>query len=332
MPVTVVIPVWNSGKWLAGCLEGLANQNFRDFTVIIVDDGSTDGSTETLEQSGLEVIRLPENRGFATAVNAGVEATSSELVALLNVDTRPLPNWLGALVGRLHHDPPQVGGVASRMLLMEDPERIEDAGNSLSWYGSACKRGRGLPASAFDEADSVFSVCAGAALFRRRFFDDVGLFDPGFGSYFEDLELGLRGNLLGWRFVYEPGAEVLHKGHGSGLRRSRYVSLVTRNRILTFLKGIPTSLLLRHARQLLFGQIYFLLAYRRPLASLVGYLGALWQLPRILGERKLILDRCTLSTTEIGQLLSDELGEPRLRTLFLGKLRSLWRSVGSTGK
>ncbi len=320
--VTVVVPAWNSGSWLPGCLDALRAQSFRDFALRVVDSGSTDGSIEevTHRYPEAQILRLPRNRGFAAAANAGVARATGPYVALLNADTAARPDWLAKLVEALDASPADVGAVASKMLRMDRPDLVDDAGNTLSWYGSATKRGHLRPASEFDDPVEVFSVSAGAALYRREFFDAAGLFDEGFGSYFEDVDLGLRGRLLGFRYTYAPEAEVLHQGHGSNIARGRYVTQITRNRLATLIKNLPSRLLLRHWRTLLFGQLYFFVAYRRPLASLAGHLSFVWRLPRVLRQRKQLAARRTASVETLDGLLATDLGEPPLRELIRRKL------------
>lgn len=319
--VTVVVPAWNSRRWLPGCLEALAAQSFRDFRTVVVDGGSTDGSPGLVEREypQVEVLRLPANRGFAGGANAGIEKAASPFVALLNVDTRAEPEWLGRLVATLETAPPEVAGVGSKLLQMERPDRIDDAGDTLSWYGSAIKRGHGEAASGYDRAEEVFSVCAAAALYRAEFLAGEK-FDPLYGSYFEDVDLALRGRVMGYRFLYEPRARVLHWSGGAGLGRARYVAQVTRNRLMTLAKSIPGRLLARHAGRLIWGQVYFLIAYRRPFASLRGYLGFLACLRHTLSERRRIGARRRLSAGAIDALLEDALGEPPLRRLLRRRL------------
>src|SRR5262249_39310360 len=157
------------------------------------------------------------------AVNLGIRAARGEYVALLNTDTVARPDWLAALVRALDESPPETGAVASKMLSLDDASRIDDAGDALARTGAAENRGHGEPAHRFTRRDEVFSVCAGAALYRRSFLDAVRAFDARFFAYLEDVDLGLRGRLLGFRYVFEPAAEVLHKGHGSELPRADYV-------------------------------------------------------------------------------------------------------------
>jgi GT2 family glycosyltransferase len=323
--VTVVIPNWNTQRWLTGCLGGLRDQRYRDFQVILVDNGSTDNSLAFVRQHypEVQILAFGENRGFASAVNAGIQQSDSKYVALLNVDTVPQPNWLGSLVKTMEGSPPEVGCLGSKMLAMDNPGLIDDAGNTLSWYGAARKRGMGQPVEAYPEIEEIFSASAGAALYRHTFLEEVGGFDENFDSYLEDIDLGLRGRLLGYRYLYVPSAEVLHKVHGAGLARSRYVYLVTRNRLALLLKNIPLALLLKHSGTLVYGQFYFFLVYKRPLHSLAGIVSFLLALPRISRQRRAIQRDKRISNQALEAVLCNELGETRLRDIVKNRLG--WR-------
>ncbi len=271
--ISVIIPNWNGRHWLPDCLAALRAQSFRDFETVLVDNGSTDGSPDWVRSNAPEVriLVMGRNTGFAGAANAGIRATAAPLVALLNTDTRADPGWLAALRDTLLASAETVGAVCGKLLCMDRPDRIENAGDSLSWQGAAEKRGHGEPADRWNEPGEIFSVCAGAALYRRALFEAVGFFDESFFAYLEDVDLCLRGRLRGWTFRYEPRARALHAGHGSAIPSVRYVRLVTANRLRLLLKNIPGPLLRRHTGALLYGQMYFGLLYRQPGAVLAGY-------------------------------------------------------------
>jgi GT2 family glycosyltransferase len=322
--VTVVIPNWNGARWLPGCLEGLRGQEFQDFDVVLVDNGSVDGSVALARSLGLplRVIEFPENRGFAAAANAGVASSRSPFVALLNTDTVPRPGWLGALVRALEAAPADVAGVASKMIRMGEPAQLDGAGDFLTWAGMPVRRGHGEPVSSYAVPEEVFSVCAGAALYRRAVLEELGGFDSTFFAYLEDLDLGVRARLRGYRWLYEPAAEVLHEGHGSELPRRAYARLMTRNRLLLLSKSLPGRLLLRHAHRLIYGQLYFLVAYRSPGACLAGYADYLRLLAHVRRSRRL-----AARTRRIGvETLAARIGsvparEPPLRLMFTRWLR-----------
>jgi GT2 family glycosyltransferase len=320
--VTVIIPNWNTRRWLPGCLDGLRVQRLRDFRVILVDNGSSDDSVAFVRQHypEVQILSFSENRGFAAAVNAGLRQARSEYVVLLNVDTVPQPDWLSSLVETIEQSPPDVGCLASKMLVLEEPETVENAGDILSWYGSARKRGMGQPATDYTQLEEVFSPCAGAALYRQAFLDDVGGFDERFISYLEDVDVGLRGHLLGHRCLYVPTAEIPHQGHGAGISRARYVHLVTRNRLAMLTKNIPLRLLLKHIWTLSFGQVYFFLVYKKPVHSLTGTISFLVALPSILRQRREVQRQRRVPDSILEAMLSTELGEPSLREIVKNKV------------
>jgi len=320
--VTIIIPNWNTERWLPGCLDGLQTQTYQDFQILLVDNGSTDDSVAYVKTNypDVEVLTFDTNRGFAAAVNAGIRQSNADYVILLNVDTVPQPNWLKHLVETIEQSDSDVGGVASKMLSLDDPTIIDDAGNLLSWYGSACKRGLGESTENYTESDEVFSISGGASLYRRSFFDDVGYFDENFVSYLEDVDLGLRGRLCGYRYLYAPEARVFHQWSGARIPRSRYVHLCTRNRLALITKNIPGSLLIKHFLTLLYGQFYFFVVYKMPLQSLKGMGAFLRDLPRVLRQRKAIQTKKTISSTSLDTMLSQDLFEPPLKEIINNRL------------
>ena len=321
--VDIVVPVWNSKRWIGDCLAAIRAQTLKPESVTVVDDASTDGIRAWLHEHAPEVrtIGLDTHRGFAAAVNRGIDAGSAPMVALLNADTRADPEWLERLVSALDSAEENVGSAASRMLQLRAPGRIDNAGDRFTRYGSALKRGRGDDADDWSESGRVLSASAGAALFRRSMLAEIGAFDESFESYLEDVELGLRARLAGYACLYVPTAKVLHQGGGSGLPRSRYVRLVTANRIATVLHTFPGRLLWRHAPHLIWGQWYFLVASRRPIQSLLGYWDLVQRLPRVLGRRRQLQAGRRISPDEFDRLLGRRLGEPGLTELF----RRRWR-------
>lgn len=323
---TVIIPNWNGKHWLQECLPALARQTYLPAQIIIVDNGSSDGSGNWVRQyyPRVHLIEQEDNTGFAAAVNTGIRASNSRYVALLNNDTVPSTTWLETLETALERQAPQVAGICGKMLMLDAPDTIENAGDTLSWQGSANKRGHGEPTTCYTTPGDVFAVCAGAALYRRDFLDKNGLFDEAFFAYLEDIDLCLRGRLCGYRFIYEPGAILHHQGHGSHLPSFRYVRLTTANRMRLFVKNIPAILLWRHSLAILYGQWYFLICNRRPLASCMGYLDFLLSLPRLLRQRHAIRQQSCLRPDEIQALLAPDMQQPSLRCL----LRRTWQQRG----
>jgi GT2 family glycosyltransferase len=323
--ITVLIPNWNGANWLGECLKSLYRQDMPDFHTIVVDNGSTDASIAFIKQNypHIEIVELASNTGFANAINVGIERSASPYVVLLNADTQVYPDWLSSLLERVENSPHDIAAVNSQLLRMDDPERIDDAGDELSWYGAAVKQGHNEPAADHQEQKEIFSPCAAACLYRRDFLLKTGGFDAGFFAYLEDVDLGLRGRLLGYRYLYLPKAKVLHKGHGASLPHSRYVELITRNRLLLFAKNIPARLLLRHAAKLLYGQIYFMVVYARPWSSMKGYLSFLAGLPDVMPKRRQMLKETALTMTQIDVLLHRRAPYPSLRGLVSGYISKL---------
>ena len=304
--VTIVIPNWNGKHWLPDCLDGLKQQSFRSFETIVVDNGSSDGSVEWIREHAPQVrlIENAGNMGIADAINAGCNAGETPVVALLNNDTIPNRGWLEALVGALQADNAQdVGSVASCMVHYDDPETIENAGDVVTWQGESLKRGRDRPVSDFNQPCAILSACAGAALYRRSFIEDSGGFDNNFFAYLEDVDLGMRGQVLGYRCHYVPEARVLHKGHGSGMPSATYVRLVTRNRYWLFWKNVPPQMRKRHRADLLYGSLCFPAIYRRPLAWLQGVSQALKRRSEMLAFNRALWARQQIDEAQFEALL-----------------------------
>jgi GT2 family glycosyltransferase len=237
--VAVVVPNWNGRRWLPGLLASLDAQTRPADEVVVVDNGSSDDSVAWLRSRGVRVVTLATNTGFAHAVNVGFEACSSEAVALVNTDVELDPDWLARAVAPLERDP-GLAAVATKMVLMRDPSRLDDAGDVLRRDGVAEQRGHGRPdGPRFAVAREVFSACAGAAVYRRAAVIEAGGFDERFGSYLEDVDLGLRLRLLGGACWYEP-VVARHARHGSDADELPAIdALVARNTLLIVAKFFP---------------------------------------------------------------------------------------------
>jgi GT2 family glycosyltransferase len=239
--ITVVIPCWNGRRWLPGVIDSLRTQTLLATQILVVDNGSTDGSVAYLraEHPDLEVLELPHNTGFAFAVNRGIEAARGELVALINTDVMLSPDWLERMAGSLRSDP-CVASAACKMRQFGSERLIYDAGDILRRDGACEQRGRfGLDAGQYDEPGEIFGACAGAALYRRDVVRAVGGFDERFFAYLEDVDLALRLRLAGWRCRYEP-VLALHVGEGSSHQLSgAHHFLVERNTLLLVGKWFP---------------------------------------------------------------------------------------------
>ena len=239
--VSVVIPNWNGRRWLDACLEALAAGELAPAEVIVVDNGSTDGSVAHLRAAhpGVRVLALPTNTGFAHAATAGLRAAAHPLVALLNTDVVAAPDWLARMAAALSGDP-AAASVACKMLSLEDPSLVYDAGDILRRDGVCEQRGRfHRDEGRWDEPGTVFGACAGAALYRRAAVLDLGGFDERYFAYLEDVDLALRLALAGWRCRYEP-AVALHAGEASSRALpGGHQALVTRNTVVLVATFFP---------------------------------------------------------------------------------------------
>jgi GT2 family glycosyltransferase len=277
----VVVPNWNGARWLRACLDTVRAQQRAADELIVVDNGSTDGSADDLGPD-VRVIRLGENRGFAAAANAGLRATDAVWVALVNSDVELAPDWLATMLAA--GEPDDVASVAGKLVTLADPSVLDDTGDFLRRDGVCEQRGRGrVDDGRWDEPGEVFSACAGAALLRRGTALAVGGFDERFFSYLEDVDLGLRLRLAGFRCAYAPGAVARHAGGGSSHQLERPVNAwVARNTLLLVAKAYP----LRWAIPVLYRQLSWLVAaardgvlrdHLRGLAAARPLLGELWR-------------------------------------------------------
>jgi GT2 family glycosyltransferase len=283
---SVVVPNFNGSRWLPGCLDSLAAQTLAPAEIVVVDNGSSDGSAALAsERPGVRVLHLGRNLGFGAAANRGIEVAGADSVALVNTDVVLAPDWVERMTGALA-SAPDVGAVACKMVDLDDPTVLYDAGDVLRRDGVCEQRGRfERDEGRYDTPGDVFAACAGAALYRRGAVLDVGGFDERFFLYLEDVDLGLRLRLAGWRCRYEP-AIARHAGEGSLPEGGRTAwTWVERNTLLLAAKAFP----LRWAPRVLYrqaGWTWHALRERRLRAHLTGAVASLRLLPAMLGERR----------------------------------------------
>jgi GT2 family glycosyltransferase len=287
LQVSVVIPNWNGLLWLPDCLASILGQDAVPREVIVVDNGSTDGSLAYLrrEHPSLRLLALGANTGFAHAANRGIRAAESEFVALVNADVRLGRGWLSRMVVAIE-SAPRVASVACKMLSLDEPSQVYDAGDVLRRDGVCEQRGRfGPDDGRWDVPGEVFGACAGAALYRRAALLEAGGFDERYFAYLEDVDLALRLRLAGWSCRYEP-AVALHAGEASSRQLPGGAEfLVARNTLLLVAKTFPARWLpLVAYRQL--GWLWHALRDRRLLTHLHALSAALPMLPAALRARR----------------------------------------------
>lgn len=240
--VSVIIPNFNGKQYLKNCLDAMKRQVYRDFEVILVDNGSEDGSADYVREHYPEVhvLTLQENRGFCGGVNAGIQASESPYVVLLNNDTIAEKYFLKNLVSFMKEHPGTFSCQA-KMLKLQDRDKIDDAGNYYCALGWAFADGKGKPETRYNRERRVFSACAGAAIYDKRLLEKTGLFDEVHFAYLEDLDIGYRARLLGYENWFCPKARVYHVGSGtSGSRYNLFkVRYSSRNNIYMIYKNMP---------------------------------------------------------------------------------------------
>jgi GT2 family glycosyltransferase len=246
--VSVIIVNWNGKHLLGECLDSILAQRFKDFEIIVVDNGSRDGSVGFLHERypRIRVEGLPENLGFAGGNNVGLRIASGKYLALLNNDTKVDPAWLESLLKEAEISPTAIGMWACKILSYENPGIIDNVG--LLLYPDGLGRGKGRlerDQGQYDQTGEALFPSGCAGLYRKSMLDEIGLFDEEFFAYADDVDLGLRARLAGWGCIYVPSARVYHKYSSSSSAYSLLKAfLVERNRIWVLLKYYPLELIL----------------------------------------------------------------------------------------
>lgn len=331
--ISVVIPNWNGKKFLAGCLDSLREQTYSPIEVVIVDNGSKDGSVDYLKENYPEVklVTFPVNTGFSPAVNAGIKASTGVMVALLNNDTVVDPKWMAELVSAMDEHP-EAGSAGCKMLAYDDHSLLDGAGDGYRRGGLPGRIGhKERDTGRFDRKRYLLGACGGAALYRRELFEDIGYFDEDYFAYLEDVDLGLRAQSAGYKCIYVPTSIVYHLGCGT--TGSGYSPLVVRlsarNNLNTIVKNIPAPLLWKFLPHILFWQSYYLAVVTIRGGQLIPWLSgtfeALKLMPKMLEKRREINRQRRTSLEYMEQIIVEserDLGDSKAR-LYKQHLASL---------
>jgi GT2 family glycosyltransferase len=297
--LSVIIVTWNGRRFLDACLRAVTAQLHPDDEIIVVDNGSIDGTTVWLRHawSAVRLVALPANLGFAGGVNVGLRVARGDLLLLLNNDAFVEPGCVPALVEALR-DHPRSGAVAGVLTFDHRPDLVASAGitacrNGLAldlWMGRAVQS---LPAA----PQPVMGASGGLALYRRMMLDDIGLMAPDFFNYLEDVDLAWRAQLRGWECLVVPAARARHiysatGGQGSPLKQR----LLGRNRLRAIIRCFPSGVL-RSCLPDILAYDTMALAYaalaRQP-AMIAGRIEALRDRAQLLRERRAIQARRTV--------------------------------------
>ncbi len=307
--VSIIILNLNGQEHLARCLPSIEGQTYQNVEVILVDNGSSDGSIEYVRQTfpHVKIIANDHNTGFAKANNQGIIASNAPFIFTLNNDTWLDPNCVEEVV-RVAEANERVGMIATKMLQMDFPQLIDSAGLDLDRTGFGWSRYHGQPDNSTEqEPYEIFAPCAGAALYKRKMLDEIGLFDEGYFIYYEDMDLAWRAQLRGWHCLYVPKAKVYHAqsattGRGSPFKRY----LLSRNRIWTVIKNYPSPQLWFYLPQLIFYD-WLAMVYRiwleKNCSPVRGRLAALTQLGQMWRQRQALQTKRSISWRELHDLM-----------------------------
>lgn len=328
--ITVIVPTWNRKELLSRCLDSLRRQT-APCRVLVVDDGSTDGTEELVRHqfSAFDYLRLGQNLGFCRAVNEGIRRAYTPFLALLNNDTEADPGWMEAGLSAFERFP-SYWFFASRIVNFFARDLLDSAGDCYSRSGMPYKRGGGRRLGEFSRSGPVLGASAGAAFYRRDLFDRIGLFDESYHMYLEDVDLSLRAQLAGYPCLYLPDAVVYHieaasdpgrrtqaleganRPPSSGCRAStirpfysdRRVYWITRNRWQLMVTHQPV----RHLPWLLYGWtrsfLFHLLKAGCAGAFLRGLAAGIRSSPRALAKRRQLRSQRVLSVRDLCRMMS----------------------------
>ena len=321
--ISAVVVNWNRRELLRNCLQSLIAQRDVVLEIIVVDNGSIDGSREMLSQEFpvISVVKNSKNQGFCAANNQGIAAAKGEFIALLNNDAEADPEWAAALRSVMADG---IGMAASKILVYQDPRQIDKVGHLIFPDGQNRGRGTGImDMGQFDRVEEVLWPDGCAAMYRKAMLDEIGAFDEDLFAYADDAELGLRARIAGWRCIYTPHAVVRHhRGSTLGVASVARLKLIERNRVLLVAKLFPWSLLMLNPFYYLAriaagirasfrgtGETALFPGWRGKWMMckglLLGDVAAVAMLPRMLAKRRAMKHIARLTPRQIRQLIFD---------------------------
>ncbi len=327
--VSIIIVTWNSKKYLSNCLEHLLAQSFRDFEIILVDNGSSDGALDGMQEKypslNLRIHGLKTNIGFAAANNIGARLARGYWLTLLNTDAFPNPDWLSNLISAANKDP-RFSSFSSRQIKADEPHLLDGAGDVYHISGFAWKRYLGYSSENYGtESKETFSPCAAAVMYSREAFLEVGGFDEDLFSYYEDVDLGFRLRLAGYRSLYVADAVVEHVGSGAlGVQSDFAFYYCHRNLVWIYFANMPLPYLWFYMPIHIMTNLVYLLFY-----TLKGRGGILWKakrdalrgLPSALRKRKNIQSHRRVALDEFVRTMEHGWFTPFLREYKLQNSR-----------
>lgn len=306
--VSVTIVTYNSGRFIKRCLESVLDQQYEPKEIIIVDNGSTDGTIDILEQfeDRCHIVYNRDNIGFAAAQNQAIRLSGGDWILTLNPDVLLLPGFIDALVDAGGIDP-LVGAACGKLLTIRSnfdlPEKplVDSTGIYFTPMLRHLDRGsQEVDNGHYLNYEYVFGATAAAALYRRSMIEDVSLngefFDPDFFVYREDADVAWRAQLLGWRCVYTPQARGYHvRNVLPGNRRALPPEInmhSVKNRFLMRLKNMTADLYRRNWLSITLRDALVLgCCVLREHTSLKAFYYVLRNRRRVLEKRRAIMNR-----------------------------------------
>jgi len=318
--INVIVLNFNGKDFLKDCLTSLRKQTYKDFEVILVDNGSTDRSVEYVKNNFPEVriLALRKNTGFCKGNNEGIRISQSEYVVLLNNDTKADRFWLEELYNTISKNP-SIGFCASKVICFNQ-EKIDSAGDGYSLCGASFKRGHFEHRNNYNKEEEVFGASASSAIYRRSMLDDIGLLDEDFFMGFEDGDLSFRAQLGGYKCLYVPKAIVLHRVSATiGKLSSRQVYYGQRNIEYVYIKNMPTPLIFRYFFSHLIynmGAFFFFLLKGKGLHFIKAKLSVLRNLNKLLKKRKIIQKTRKVDNAYLQKIMEKRCFTVRIRGKF----------------
>lgn len=261
MKVSIVIVTWNKKNLLKRCLESLNKQSYKNFQIILVDNGSTDGTINFIKKyyPRIKIVAFQKNLGFSKGANEGIKTSKSEYVILLNNDTIVDEDYIKNLLKTMNRLKFKgYCGCAPKMIDFFDRNVLVSAGDMMNDVGQSFPRGLDENKDSFNKGEEVFLVTGGASIFRRKVFEEIGFFDEDYFVYGEDSDWCFRAQLAGYKFYYEPKALVFHQCRATTKNMSKVIDYFEfRNMTITILKNFPLKLLFKKWRFVTIPLVHF---------------------------------------------------------------------------
>ncbi len=317
--ISIIIPNWNGEKLLKECINSILEQTYKNYEIIVVDNGSTDNSVNLIKENYPEVkiIELRKNYGFSVAVNKGIKNSKGELILLLNNDIVLKKDFLEkAIESEIKY--PEAGFFAVRILIKDRPEFIDTAGDAFTIAGFSYKIGTLENRDSYKKSYWCFGACGGCALYRRELFEKVGLFDEDYFIFIEDVDLSFRAQLYGYKCRFVPELIAYHKVRATFKNKRKTIYLTYRNLIYTIYKNLPINLILVYSPHLILNILLTLIKYlptKYFFTVIKAYFDGLVSLKKFRKKREVIQLNKYLTNTEIHYLLDKNWIKIRIKIL-----------------